>query len=69
MPETAGGAALLADPRDPDSIASAILGAVEDAEALRERGLQRAGEFTWRHTAKRTLEVYREVHANRRGQQ
>jgi len=69
MPETAGGAAVLADPRDPDSIASAILGAVEEGEALRERGLQRAGEFTWRHTAKRTLEVYREVHANRRGQQ
>ncbi len=67
MPETAGGAAVLADPDEPDSIASAILTALAEAEALRPRGLQRAGEFTWRHTAKRTLEVYREVHANRRG--
>jgi glycosyltransferase involved in cell wall biosynthesis len=68
MPETAGGAAVLADPDDPDSIASAILTALAEGDALRPRGLQRAGEFTWRHTAKRTLEVYREVHANRRGQ-
>lgn len=67
MPETAGGAAVLADPEDPDSIASAILRAVEDGgRTLRDRGLERAGEFTWRQTAKKTLEVYREVHAMRR---
>jgi glycosyltransferase involved in cell wall biosynthesis len=66
MPETAGGAALLADPEDPRSIAAAIVSALEDGDARRELGLARAGEFTWRQTAKETLEVYREVHANRR---
>jgi glycosyltransferase involved in cell wall biosynthesis len=63
MPETAGGAALLADPEDPVSIGQAIVRALEADGGRRERGLLRAGEFTWRQTAKETLEVYREVHA------
>jgi glycosyltransferase involved in cell wall biosynthesis len=67
MPETAGGAAVLADPNDPRSIGEAILRACETADGLRPRGLARAAEFTWAQTAKQTLEVYREVHANRRG--
>ncbi len=65
MPETAGGAAVLADPGDPRSIAGAVLRACDTAEELRPRGLLRAGEFTWSQTAKLTLEVYREVHAQR----
>jgi glycosyltransferase involved in cell wall biosynthesis len=65
MPETAGGAAYLADPDDPDSIAKAILRACERGDELRPLGLVRAAEFTWAHTAKETLEVYREVHAKR----
>ena len=65
MPETAGGAAVLADPDDPRSIASAVARALADADDRRQRGLLRAGEFTWRQTAKETLEVYREVHAIR----
>ena len=66
MPETAGGAAVLADPDDPRSIGDALLRACEAAEELREKGLTRAGQFTWAQTAKQTLEVYREVHAKRR---
>ena len=66
MPETAGGAAFLADPDDPQSIARAILTACEDGARLRGPGIARAAEFTWAQTAKETLEVYREVHANRR---
>jgi glycosyltransferase involved in cell wall biosynthesis len=66
MPETAGGAAVLADPRDPASIAEAVLRACDEAEVLRARGLVRAAGFTWAQTAKQTLEVYREVHALRR---
>ena len=65
MPETAGGAAVLADPDDPSSIAAAILRACDTAEELRAKGLVRAAQFTWAQTAKQTLEVYREVHANR----
>jgi glycosyltransferase involved in cell wall biosynthesis len=68
MPETAGGAALLADPEDPESIAAAIVEACgPEGERLRTRGPVRAGEFTWTATAERTLEVYRAVHALRSG--
>jgi len=66
MPETAGGAALLADPNDPRSIGSAIVRACEGGQDMRALGLLRAGQFTWAQTAKQTLEVYREVHANRK---
>jgi glycosyltransferase involved in cell wall biosynthesis len=66
MPETAGGAAFLADPNDPATIASAILEACERGAELRPLGLARAAEFTWAQTAKETLDVYREVHATRR---
>jgi glycosyltransferase involved in cell wall biosynthesis len=65
MPETAGGAAVLADPDDPSSIGAAILRACDTAEELRAKGLARAAQFTWAQTAKQTLEVYREVHAHR----
>jgi glycosyltransferase involved in cell wall biosynthesis len=67
MPETAGGAAVLADPGAPETIGGAILEAMGSAEGLRARGLARAGEFTWAQTAKSTLDVYREVHAMRSG--
>lgn len=67
MPETAGGAALLANPEDPASIAAAIVRACGEANPkLRELGPPRAGQFTWAQTGKETLEVYREVHANRK---
>lgn len=54
MPETAGDAALLADPNDPDAIAKQMLALYKD-ESLRnsqiEKGIQRAAEFTWDKTA------------------
>ena len=44
MPETAGGAAVLVNPRDPASIAQGILdGGRPHRDRLREAGLQRAG--------------------------
>jgi glycosyltransferase involved in cell wall biosynthesis len=67
MPETAGGAALLCDPKDPASIARAILGALASgSDQLREAGLRRAHQFTWATTAASTLDVYREVADRRR---
>ena len=68
MPETAGGAAFLADPDDPPTIGAAILRACEGGEDMRTRGMARAAQFTWAQTAKSTLEVYREVHSNRKAQ-
>jgi glycosyltransferase involved in cell wall biosynthesis len=66
MPEIAGGAAVLSDPRDPASIARAIVEAVGGADRLREAGLRRAAEFTWGATAAGTLDVYREVAERRK---
>jgi glycosyltransferase involved in cell wall biosynthesis len=67
MPETAGGAAVLADPKDPASIARAIIEAAGPGrDHLREQGLRRAGQFTWGATAASTVDVYREVAAGRR---
>ena len=61
MPEIAGGAAVLCDPRDPSSIARAIVEATEGAGRLRGPGLRRARQFTWGATAAATLDVYREI--------
>jgi glycosyltransferase involved in cell wall biosynthesis len=67
MPEIAGGAALLADPHDPNSIARSILQAIESASPrLRTEGLRRAQDFTWGATAGATLEAYREAMQRRR---
>jgi glycosyltransferase involved in cell wall biosynthesis len=66
MPETAGGAAVLADPADPASIAQAMLEALGGQDRLRTAGLRRASQFTWGQTAASTLDVYREVAKRRR---
>jgi glycosyltransferase involved in cell wall biosynthesis len=67
MPEIAGGAAILCNPRDPDSMAAAIrTGLDHGGDRLRENGLRRAALFTWRATAAATLDVYREAAENRR---
>jgi glycosyltransferase involved in cell wall biosynthesis len=67
MPETAGGAAVLSDPKDPASLAKAIIEAASpDRDRLRDLGLRRASQFTWGATAAATLDVYREMAARRR---
>lgn len=67
MPETAGGAAILASPHDPAAIARAITEAVQPGrDRLREAGLRRAAQFTWGAAAAATLDVYREAAERRR---
>ena len=67
MPETAGGAAVLSDPKDPASIARAITEAVGPGrDRLRDAGIRRASQFTWAATAASTLDVYREAADRRR---
>lgn len=51
LPETCGDAALLVDPTDQGAIADAVQAAIGD-EALRERGLARAAEFSWERTVR-----------------
>ncbi len=62
LPEVAGEAALLFDPRDEAAIAASISRLLSDrgeAERLRAAGLGRAREFSWERTARLTLDSYR----------
>ena len=62
LPEVAGDAALLFDPRDESAIAGAITRLLRDgelADGLRERGCERVREFTWERTARATIDSYR----------
>lgn len=64
MPEVGGDAALYVDPHEPADIAQKVVQAVEDSASrttLVQKGLARAGEFTWRRTAEATLAVYDEI--------
>lgn len=64
LPEVVGTAALLVDPQSPQAIAEAIAQVLSDtalAEQMRQRGLERAKQFTWERTAHETLSVYREI--------
>jgi glycosyltransferase involved in cell wall biosynthesis len=54
-------AALLVDPYDTVEIASAIQRVLTDSTSradLRERGLDRAAEFSWERAARETLLLY-----------
>lgn len=67
MPEVAGGAALLVDPRDIGDMVSAMDRLLHD-EALREelaqKGKQRASSYSWERTSEEYLELYRVVSAS-----
>jgi glycosyltransferase involved in cell wall biosynthesis len=61
LPEVAGDAALLFDPRDRRAIADAIAALLAGGpaiDALREAGRRRAAMFTWERTASLTLASY-----------
>ncbi|MGA2131250.1 MAG: glycosyltransferase family 1 protein [Bryobacteraceae bacterium] len=64
MPEVADGAGIMFDPYSSTEMVRAMADLLRDTElrARMERlGLQRAARFSWRATAEKTLEVYREV--------
>jgi glycosyltransferase involved in cell wall biosynthesis len=61
LPETAGDAAELFDPRDPGDLAAAVWRALERADELAAAGRARASAFSWERTARETLGVYREI--------
>ena len=56
--EVAGDAALYAEPAQ---LANALRQAVREHDRLAAAGLERAKAFSWRETARRTLEVYRDA--------
>ena len=58
MDEASGDAAVRADPESPQAIASAIREALVRRDDLRAKGIERAHQFTWRHTGEVFLEGY-----------
>jgi len=66
LPEVAGGAALLVDPRETDAIADALVAVLSDdglRASLRARGLERARAFSLERMGRETLQVYERVAA------
>jgi alpha-1,3-rhamnosyl/mannosyltransferase len=64
LPETLGGAGLLFDPLAPSAIAEAMRCLLEDDDfndELRRKGLRRAGQFSWRASARQLAQVLEEV--------
>ncbi len=61
LPEVVGEAGVLVDPNSVDSIAEGLLEVISN-ETLRQqmiaKGLERAKQFIWENTAKKTLEVF-----------
>ena len=72
IPEIVGNAAFLVDPDDARAIGGAILGILLQpplADQLRNLGLARATAFSWRKTARETLNIYQDIlHSNRSSQ-
>jgi len=64
MPEVAGDAAVVVDPRDVEGLEGAMHRILTDGalrEDLAHRGVERAGLFSWERTARGTLAVYERV--------
>lgn len=64
MPEVAGDAALLVDPKNTQNILTAMEKIVSDKELrkkLVEKGYEQAKQFTWEKTAEETLALYKQV--------
>jgi len=60
LPEVVGGAAIQVDPFSVEAIASALVEVGDSStlrEELRQKGFERAREFTWQKTARETLRV------------
>lgn len=67
LPEVAGEAGLLVDPLDVAGLAAAMRRVLSDGDLrqrMRAKGLEQARQFTWKETAKRTLEVYEDAISN-----
>jgi glycosyltransferase involved in cell wall biosynthesis len=68
LPEVAGDAAVLVDPRDTEAIARAIVSVVESPNLTAElsvKGKRQAACFSWEKMARETAAIYEEVHRQR----
>lgn len=68
LPEIAGEAGFLVDPRQPETIARGIAAVLSDLqlqEQMQAKGYRQAQKFSWQRTAEETYRVYQEVYENR----
>jgi len=68
LPEVVGDGGVLVDPREPAAWAEAmvaLLTSPQRREELRAKAVEQAQKFSWRKTARETLEVYQQVAAKR----
>jgi glycosyltransferase involved in cell wall biosynthesis len=66
IPEIVGSAGILIDPTDIRELADQIIRLLRnpaEQKRLSLAGIEQAGRFTWRETARKTLDVYRSVYA------
>ena len=64
LPEIAGEAAIITDPKRPEDIADGIVTIMENREVrekLVEKGIERAKMFSWKETARKTLDLYHQI--------
>lgn len=68
LPEVVGDAALLVNPHHVDELADAITRLLENetlCEQLRQKGYQRAQEFSWEASARKMLAIYHKLYAKK----
>lgn len=61
LPEVAGNAAVLVDPKDEKSIAEGIAEAIHQKQQLVSKGVEQLKKFEWDGVARKTLDVYSSV--------
>jgi glycosyltransferase involved in cell wall biosynthesis len=64
LPEVVGDAGIYVNALDADDLAQAMESVINNPElarSLREKGLERAEQFSWKKTAERTLDIIREA--------
>jgi glycosyltransferase involved in cell wall biosynthesis len=68
LPEAVGDAAIQVDPHDISALADAITRLLEDEslrEELRQKGYQRAQQYTWAMSARKMLALYKSLYNSR----
>lgn len=64
LPEVVGDAGIMVAPRNVEGLADAIRRALTDSDLRQEmtiKGLEQAKKFSWKETARQTLNIYQEV--------
>ncbi|MEM9264992.1 MAG: glycosyltransferase family 1 protein [Cyanobacteria bacterium P01_F01_bin.13] len=64
LPEVAGDAAILIDPKDETDLCRAMLNVLQDRtlrQQLSQKGLVQSQKFSWKKCADKTVEIYREI--------